>query len=185
MNDRLYTFIGGGSGQWQVLETRGIVGQAMPEVPFLSITTDTGMPTANGPEWVLRGIISNERYVHREEKDLLIQKQEGIGREKATMAVLIPIRKNPRWWAMTQDERRAVFEDKSHHIQIGLHYLPAIARRLHHCRDISPDEPFDFLTWFEFEPKYRGQFDDLLFELRKTEEWKYVERETEIRLAKL
>src|SRR2546428_7160638 len=29
-------------------------------------------------------------------------------------------------------------------------YLPAIARRLYHCRDLG--EPFDFLTWFEYAP---------------------------------
>ena len=28
--------------------------------------------------------------------------------------------------------------------------LASVARRLHHCRDLGPDEPFDFLTWFEF-----------------------------------
>ncbi|MDZ4852461.1 MAG: hypothetical protein SGI77_24495 [Pirellulaceae bacterium] len=44
---------------------------------------------------------------------------------------------------MTQDERRAIFEERSHHISIGLKYLPAIARRLHHCRDFSEPEPFD------------------------------------------
>ena len=62
--------------------------------------------------------------------------------------MLIPIRKNTKWWALTQDERRQIFEEQSNHTQIGLEYLPAIARRLHHCRDLAEPEPFDFLTWY-------------------------------------
>ena len=72
------------------------------------------------------------------------------GRPTADRAALIPLRKNAAWWALTQDERRHIFEAQSHHTQIGLDYLPAIARRLHHCRDLGEPQPFDFLTWFEF-----------------------------------
>jgi hypothetical protein len=63
-----------------------------------------------------------------------------------------------------------------------LRYLPAIARRLHHSRDLG--EPFDFLTWFEFAPQDEPAFDDLLAALRATEEWNYVEREVDIRLER-
>jgi len=48
---------------------------------------------------------------------------------------------------LTQDERREIFEERSRHIATGLEYLPAVARRLHHSRDLGG--PFDFLTWFE------------------------------------
>lgn len=82
---------------------------------------------------------------------------------------------------MTQDERRTIFESRSHRTQIGLEYLPAMARRLHHCRDLSETEPFDFLTWFEFAEKDRAEFDKLLARLRASEEWQYVEREVEFR----
>ena len=75
-----------------------------------------------------------------------------------------------------------VFEDSSHHIAIGLDYLPAIARRLHHSRDLG--EPFDFLTWFEFAPRHAEAFDELVRRLRETEEWRYVEREIDIRLTR-
>ena len=131
---------------------------------------------------MLQGATSNDRYVTRSEKELLIAKQEGLGRPAANCAVLIPIRKNAEWWALTQDERRKIFEEQSHHNQIGMDYLPAIARRLHHCRDLSESEPFDFLTWFEFEEKHTAEFDKLLARLRATEEWKYVEREVEVRV---
>lgn len=83
---------------------------------------------------------------------------------------------------MSQDERRAVFEARSHHTEIGLAYLPQIARQLHHSRDLG--EPFDFLTWFEFAPEHTPAFDKLLAQLRASEEWAYVEREIDIRLVK-
>ena len=110
-------------------------------------------------------------------------KQEGLGRPACTRAALIPIRKNAAWWALTQDERRQVFEAQSQHIAIGLRYLPAIARRLHHCRDLGPDEPFDFLTWFEYTPADAGAFEDLVGKLRASPEWRFVEREVDIRLS--
>jgi hypothetical protein len=65
-----------------------------------------------------------------------------------------------------------------------MQYLPAIARRLHHCRDLSESEPFDFITWFEFAPEYEADFDALLKQLRATPEWTYVEREVDIRLQR-
>ena len=81
---------------------------------------------------------------------------------------------------MPQDERRRIFEESSHHIATGLEYLPAIARRLHHGRDLG--ETFNFLTWFEFAPEHADAFEDLVDRLRLTEEWSYVEREIDIRL---
>jgi chlorite dismutase len=125
---------------------------------------------------------SHDRYLERGEKDRLVAVQEDLGRPSSAMAALIPMRKSAAWWAMTQDERRAVFETRSRHIAIGSQYLPAIARRLYHCRDLG--EPFDFLTWFEFSPAEVGAFDDLLGRLRETEEWRYVDREVEVRLQR-
>ena len=139
----------------------------------------------DGWKWTLRGVTSNERYVVRSEKETLKQKQAALGRPTATHAALIPIRKNEKWWALTQDERRAIFEEKSHHIAIGLKVLPAVARRLHHCRDLGESEPFDFLTLFDYAKADARAFDDMLAELRSTEEWKFVEREVDIRLVRV
>jgi chlorite dismutase len=133
--------------------------------------------------WTLRGITSNERYVVREEKIVLASKQEGLGRPASKHAALIPIRKNAAWWALAQDERREIFEAQSHHIAVGMKYLPAIARRLHHCRDLSPEEPFDFLTWFEYAPADAVSFDEMVESLRTSPEWEYVDREVDIRLV--
>jgi chlorite dismutase len=96
---------------------------------------------------------------------------------------LIPIRKTEAWWAMAQDERRAVLEEQSHHIAIGLRYLPSVSRRLHHGRELG--EAFDFLTWFEYAPEDSTAFEDLVQSLRATPEWQFVDREVDIRLSLL
>lgn len=183
MEARLFAFVGGDSGLWRIVGTETIVGKSLPEAKRLNVISASELqPETNAP-WVLRGITSNERYVMREEKNEIVAKQQGLARPEATCAALIPIRKNAAWWEFTQDERRSVFE-KSKHIQIGLNYLPAVARKLHHCRDLSENEPFDFLNWFEFAPTHEAEFNALLSELRATEEWKYIDREVDIRLVR-
>lgn len=182
MTIRHYSFAGGEQGLWRVVAQKAVAGEPLPSVARLDVS-HAGTPTAKY-SWILKGIISNERYVEHNERALLVAKQEGLDRPQATCAALLPIRKSGAWWMLTQDERRAVFETRSRHIQIGLSYLPAIARRLYHCRDLSEHEPFDFLTWFEFAPTDEAAFDRLLTELRASEEWKYVERESEFRLIR-
>jgi chlorite dismutase len=108
--------------------------------------------------------------------------QAGLGRPEATCAALIPIRKTEAWWALTQDERRSILVGRWQHILMGLAYLPVIARKLYHCRDLG--EPFDFLTWFEHAPADADAFNELVASLCKTEEWKYVDWEVYIRLVK-
>ncbi|MBC8056223.1 MAG: chlorite dismutase [Rhizobiales bacterium] len=181
---RLFSFVGGPNGAWRVRTQSAFVGEPLVPASHVSVVVGAA-PDVDGPAgWQLRGITSNERYVLRAEKTQLVGRQEGLGRGASTRAALIPIRKSPAWWALTQDERRAVFEAQSAHIGIGLRYLPAVARRLHHCRDLGPDEPFDFLTWFEFAPADEAAFDELLAMLRATPEWNYVDREVEIRLER-
>jgi hypothetical protein len=180
---RLFHFSAGPSGPWRITGITEVRGEPLPGAPRLSIgTVDAPAPAAAA--WTLRGITSNERYVERTEREQLVAAQQGLGRPGSTRAVLIPIRKSPRWWQLTQDERRAIFEAQSQHTAIGLRYLPAIARKLHHCRDLGESEPFDFLTWFEFAPADEPAFDALLADLRATPEWDYVEREVEVRLER-
>ncbi len=140
----------------------------------------------DGPQepvaWTLRGVVSHPRYATTAELHALGRVQAQPGRPEATRAALIPVRKSDAWWSLAQDARRAIFEEKSRHIALSMKYLPAIARRLHHARDLG--QPFDFLTWFEFAPQDEAAFDALLRELRATEEWRYVEREVEVRLSR-
>ncbi len=133
--------------------------------------------------WSLRGVTSNTRYAVRAEVGQLTQLQPVLSRPQATQAALIPIRKSPEWRALPQDERRAIFEDQSRHIALGVARLPAIARRLYHGRDLG--EPFDFLTWFEFDPLHSADFEELVAELRSTAEWEYVDREVDVRLSRI
>ena len=181
LNQRLFSFIGRSSGHWRVTRMDAIIGEGLPTARFLDVVADSTQP--KGAAWVLRGITSNERYVTRDEKSELVAKQEGLGRPAARCAALIPIQKSAAWWGLTQDERRKIFEEQSTHIKIGMGFLPAIARRLHHCRDLGSPEPFDFLTWFEYAPTDAGAFEELVAALRATEEWRYVDREVDIRLT--
>ncbi len=180
---RLFTFAGCDRGRWRVESMIGIVGESLPAVACVEMLPENGPPIA-GSTWSLRGIVSNERYVTRTEKAELVSKQQGLGRADSTCAALIPLRKNAAWWALAQDARREILEEQSQHIKIGIKYLPAIARRLHHCRDLSANEPFDFLTWFEFAPGDAAAFDELFAALRETVEWEYVEREVDIRMVR-
>ena len=183
MNERLFCFLGGETGPWHVTHTRIIAGEPIANVKTLSVIAgDTVLP--EGTSWLLRGVTSNDRYVTHNEKTQLVAKQPPLGRPEATHAAFIPIRKNSVWWVLSQDDRRRIVEEQSMHIKTGLKYLPAIARRLHHCRDIGKGEQFDFLTWFEFAPSHSSAFDALLAELRASPEWRYVEREIEIRLVR-
>lgn len=183
MNQRLWQFAGGSSGQFEVHSVRAIVGEGLPTVGRLAVTKGESRLETE-PVFCLKGVTSNERYVTRAEKSELAAVQEPIGRPAARRGALIPIKKSQAWWDLPQDERRAIFEERSAHVQIGQRALPNVARRLHHCRDLGGSEPFDFLTWFDFSLDDEQRFDDLLAALRATEEWRYVEREVEIRVSR-
>jgi hypothetical protein len=175
------TFVGGRKGVWKVIGMETISGTPLEKVQRLDVVGGLMANVPPGAKWLLRGVTSSERYTTRREHEKLIARQSRLGRREATYAALIPIAKSASWWNLSQDERRRIFETQSGHIRTGLEYLPAIARRLYHSRDIG--EPFDFLTWFEFAPSSESAFNDLVEKLRKTEEWNYVEREVDIRLV--
>lgn len=158
-------------------------GAGLEAVEKLDIVNGEPSALPVGTAWVLQGLTSNARYGTRAEVDVLRARQPALDRPEATCAALIPIRKSALWWDLPQDERRAIFEETSHHTGIGLEYLPAVARRLHHCRDIG--EPFDFLTWFEYAPEHAPAFEELVSRLRATREWDFVEREIDIRLERI
>lgn len=182
MNNR-YSFVGGKQGIWRVTDMRSISGANLELVERVNVVNDAvaELPSADDL-WVLQSFISNIRYSKRDEVTTLRAVQPALDRSEAISAVLIPIKKTVQWWEMAQDERRAIFEEESHHTAVGLEYLPGVARRLLHCRDLG--EPFDFLTWFEFAPEHTKAFDELLLRMRASKEWEYVEREIEVRLER-
>jgi chlorite dismutase len=177
-----FTFVGGDFGTWRVAGIAPVIGEPLAHVTRVAIVNRSLDSLPSGAKWVLRGVASHERYVTRDEHELLAAKTPPLGRTEATCAALIPIKKSASWWELAQDERRSIFEARSEHIRVGLQYLPAVARRLHHCRDLG--EPFDFLTWFEYAPSDSNAFEELVGRLRRTDEWTYVEREVDIRLIR-
>jgi hypothetical protein len=176
------SFVAGDTGEWRIERISAVIGESLPDASRLGRIERDQFTAAPEARWVLDGVRSNERYLTRSEKEQLARVQEGLGRPSSTRAALIPIRKSAAWWALAQDERRAIFEESSHHVAVGLRYLPGVARRLYHCRELGG--PFDFLTWFEYGPADASAFEELVGALRDTEEWKYVEREVDLRLSR-
>jgi chlorite dismutase len=183
MLSRLWTFCAGDVGPFEVVSVRAVCGEALPLTARLNVVNGDD-DSANACTYRLRGVVSNERYLTGVEKRELTRVQQPLGRAPATLGVLIPIKKSDAWWDLPQDARRTLFEERSAHIALGRRALPNVARRLHHCRDLGTQEPFDFLTWFDFAPEDEPLFDDLLVRLRATEEWTYVVREVEVRVRR-
>lgn len=66
-----------------------------------------------------------------------------------------------------------------------MRYLPAVARRLYHCRDLEVEAPFDFLGPLDYAPVEAGIFDAVLGQPRASREWTSIDREIDIRLVKI
>jgi hypothetical protein len=180
-NNNLISFSGGDHGQWNVRSMATIAGNALVPVSRINVHKN-GDPELINPKWTLSAFISNLRYTNRDEKTDLDKGSQPLGKEEHNYAALIPIKKSGEWWAMTQDERRKIFEEDSKHIASSMAYLPFVSRQLHHCRDLG--EQFDFITWFEFSSGHENKFDALVNMLRKTKEWNYVIQEVDIRLER-
>jgi hypothetical protein len=174
------TFIAGEAGAWRISQLTAVSGEGLALASRLDVRAGISEPA--GAVWSLRAVSGHVRYVEKPEKAALDPASPALGRAEATSAALIPIRKSDAWWALPQDERRAIFEERSRHIEGSMKYLPRIARRLYHARELG--EAFDFLTWFEFAPEHTAAFDELLAFLRSREEWQFVEREVELRLER-
>lgn len=178
MKNLLY-FVAGDAGEWRVDAISTVVGDGVAAAARLA---RSDAPVPSGAVWTLAGTTSNVRYATRSDVTALRAVQQGLGRPQATRAALIPIRKSAAWWELAQDERMAIFHQQSRHNAIGLEYLPGIARQLIHCRDHGGE--FDFLTWFEYAPEDADGFEVLVARLRATPEWRYVDREVDIRLSR-
>lgn len=175
------TFVAGSEGAWKIDSLRAVTGESL--APATALAVHSGTTQATSGLWSLSGVASHARYVVRAEDVELKSRSPTLGRPEASCAALIPIKKSDAWWSLPQDTRREIFETRSRHIEDSLPYLPRVARRLYHARDLG--QPFDFLTWFEFAPEHAEAFEELVLILRGREEWKYVEREVDIRLSRI
>ena len=183
-NSRATTFIGGRTGSMSVVSHTTISGRPVARVDGVDMVAGVTADLPAGALWALHGVTSNDRYTTRVEKAELTSKQAPVGRPEATSAALILLRKRAEWWALSQDERRTILEEDSQHIAIGMRYLPAVARRLLHCRDLGNEAPFDFIGFLDFAPESQTAFDRMLDQLRATREWSFMDREIDIRLTK-
>lgn len=180
--ETLFSYVGGTTGPWQVTQATTRCGAILPIASHVRITTGQLDRVPAGTAWILSGVVSNSRYVAREEIDPFLLNGVSSGRSEASCAAIIPIRKSPEWWRLAHDERREIVAARRWHLSSGLKFLPAIARRLRHGRELG--ENFDFVTWFEYAPQDSSIFEEMLWALRASEEWQYVDREIDIRLIR-
>lgn len=178
----LFHYIGGATGSWRITKAVTHAGLALKPATHVQVSTGSSPPIPAKTSWMLRGYISNTRYVTREETIPIDANPWMLPRAEATCAALIPIRKSPAWWDLAVNQRRDLLEIRSQQVESRLGFLPAILNRLHFSR--GRGEPFDFVTWFEYAPQDAAIFDELSSILRSSEEWEYVEREIDIRLVR-
>src|SRR4051794_10680135 len=174
-------FAGGARGGWRVVSSAPVTGPALAAVERVAVIEGSGA-VPDAAAWVLRGGTSHARYTTRAEQAALAAVPPPPGRRAAAPAALLPVRKPQAGWALAPDEGRGIPQERPPHIALGLRHRPAVARRLHHGRDLG--EPFDFVTWFEYPPAHAAAFEELVAALRATEEWRYVEREADVRLER-
>jgi len=108
------TFAGGAAGEWPVTDVRPVVGEALGQVARLALLEgnyDQPFAQVEGSVWQWRGVTSYDRHVDVEERAALVAQQPRLDRPRAMRAALIPITKPAAWWALPQDERRAILEE--------------------------------------------------------------------------
>jgi len=87
-------FSGADSGAWIIQSMQTIIGKSLPNAKRLII--NNAQPVS--AQWSLKRVSSNLRYTTTHEKEKLDVGKLSLGRKEATMATLIPIRKNENWW---------------------------------------------------------------------------------------
>lgn len=171
-----YNYVGGTSGNWEITDLNTYRGQALTPVTHIDIINGRMERTPAGAAWVFSGYVQNTRYVTREELLPPGSRRSFNSRPPRTCAALIALRRSEEWWQLGDAARREIQQTQL----AGLRYLTAMVRRWRHRLDMS--DQFDCVTWFEYEPQDSSAFEDLLADWRASEEWKYINRECDIRL---
>src|SRR5215472_1137133 len=81
LGDRLIRFVGGNSGRWRVLAIRPVQGDTLPQVERIAVCRGDE-PSPLEYQWALSGVISNIRYVERQEQQELTLKQAPLEGER-------------------------------------------------------------------------------------------------------
>jgi hypothetical protein len=180
----------------KVVAVRGKAGVSLkPNSALIRLESPTRLPTARdakSPTLLFQGVPQHLQYTTGEQRaDLNRRSRAELPAGQDAIAVIIPIRKSAAWWSLPHDQRNAFFhkqDDKQGHTAIGAKYVERIYRKLYHTRYAVETTEHDFITYFEFERKHTEDFQHLLAQLRDPQqnpEWRYVDREYEIWLAKL
>jgi len=98
MNNTIFDFVGGNSGKWKVTDNITVKGESIEDVSHIKIVPSTLEKSKEGI-WAYKGIISNTRYVERDELTNLQAVQPEMGRKEATCASFIAMNKSDEWWA--------------------------------------------------------------------------------------
>lgn len=180
----------------KVVGGRGKVGVSLsPGSTVVRVETTGRLPpgaAGKGPALLFKGVTQHHQYTTREQRDDLAKRSRPeLPPSKDTVAVIIPIRKVPAWWALAHDERNAYFQKRKGlmgHTAIGAGHVARIYRKLYHTRYVVETTDHDFITYFEFERAHEGDFKRLLAALRdvkRNPEWGFVDREYEVWLTKV
>lgn len=156
-----------------------LIGQPLESAPFFEIRNEYLMRVPVDFCWLLRGVTSKHRFAGVSGQPCEMLPQPQLGRPCATCAAFIPVKKRQSWWELSEAEKREIQDCEPVKTVKRLH---GIANQLHHSRDMG--EPFDFLAWFEYTPEESDAFEEMMASLRASEEWRYVEREVDVRLTK-
>ena len=112
-NPRATMFVGSKTGSMRVVSHTTICGQPIERAEGVDMIVGVAAMVHDDAVWAFHGVATNDRYTTRAEKTELTSKQAPIGRAEATSSALILLRKRAEWWALTQDERRAILEEDS------------------------------------------------------------------------
>ncbi len=93
----------------------------------------------------LIGVTKSRRYISRDRSqslDDLLNTAE-YKDPPPRFAIVIPVKKDARWWNMPEEER---FSEIEIHTQQSLPFLQSVKRELYHSTGL---DDIDFVTWFE------------------------------------
>jgi hypothetical protein len=159
-----------------------LIGQPLEPAPFFEIRNEYLMRVPVDFRWLLRGVTSHQRFANTSKESCQMLPLPQLGRLGATCAAFIPLKKKQAWWELSEQEKLEIYSGDPLKTASSLRNFQGIANQLHHSRDLG--EPFDFLAWFEYKPEEAGAFEEMVACLRASEEWRYVEREVDVRLVK-
>jgi hypothetical protein len=167
-----------------VTSHRGLPLEGVEVGAWLSrVESTTGLPSGDGD---LVGVTQHLGYTRSDERaELAATATPG----PSAHVVVIPLTKSPGWWSLAHDERDRLFRGAGRaegHVNVGRPQAKTIQRKLYHGRGV-PGAGWDFLTYFELDAEFAGDFRDLLAGLRdpaRNPEWAEVVRESEIWLTR-